>query len=111
MEGRGRQSELSDNPGPGLLDMRNRQDEKIIIDDTQMDMQENPLELSHQVNTSRALDRSGGKTPDRDRSRVFNDNDISMEYMGKIDDIEMQNRTLRKQIEKIELGKEAEVEK
>ena len=52
-------------------------------------MQENPLELSHQVNTSRALDRSGGRTPDRDRSRVFQDNDLSMEYMGKIDDIEM----------------------
>ena len=34
MEGRGRQSELSENPGPGLLDMRNRPDERIVIDDT-----------------------------------------------------------------------------
>lgn len=102
------------------MNMRNRQDEKVIIDDTNMDLQqtnvhdyedENPLEMSHQVNTSKALDKSGSKSPDRSRSRVFNEGDLSMDYLNKVDDIEVMNRQLRKQLEKLEGAKEAEVEK
>ena len=106
MEGPGRETILSEEPSPGLMNMKNRQDEKVIVDDTNMDLQqtnvidyneEHPLEINHQVNTSKALENSGQKSPDRSRSRVFGEGDlsVSMDY-GKIDDIEMQNRQLRK---------------
>ena len=99
MEGPGRETILSEEPSPGLMNMKNRQDEKVIVDDTNMDLQQtnvidynedNPLEISHQVNTSKALENSGQKSPDRSRSRVFGEGDlsVSMDY-GKIDDIEM----------------------